>query len=115
MSLQRHRHSSMDTTAALWLEIDQLHLKYLGHEDNVAKIELRSRLEARVKEYLSCVTQDRKFVSSSTGDILNNSVIWISDFSLGKAAEAFQCIEKYAANLLNQPWRVEYRTIKQVG
>ena len=64
----------MDTTAALWLEIDQLHLKYLRHEDNVAKIELRSRLEARVKEYLSCVTQDRKFVSSSTGDILNNSV-----------------------------------------
>ena len=39
---------------------------------------------------------------------------WISDFSLSKAAEAFQCIEKYAANLINQPWRVEYRTIKQV-
>ena len=30
----------MDTTAALWLEIDQLHLKYLRHEDNVAKVEV---------------------------------------------------------------------------
>ena len=37
--MERHRHSSMDTTAALWLEIDQLHLKYLRHEDNVAKVE----------------------------------------------------------------------------
>jgi len=103
----------MDTTAGLWLEIDQLHLKYLTHDDNVEKIQLRTKLEARVKEYLCSVTQDRKFVNSSTGDILNNSFRWISDFSLSKAAEAFQCIEKYAANLINQPWRVEYRTIKQ--
>ena len=39
---------------------------------------------------------------------------WISEFSLMKAAEAFQCVEQYAANLINQPWRLEYRTIRQV-
>ena len=39
---------------------------------------------------------------------------WISEFSLVKASEAFQCVEQYAANLINQPWRLEYRTIRQV-
>ena len=46
---------------------------------------------------------------------LNIYFRWISNFSLSKAAEAFQNIETYAANLLNQSWRVEYRTIKQVN
>jgi len=102
-----------EKTSSIWFDIDQLHLKYLQHEDNVQKIELRKLLEKKAKEYLCLVTQQRKFVSPYTGDIISNSIRWINNFSLSKAAEAFQCIEQYAANLLNQPWRVEYRTIKQ--
>ena len=30
--------SFADRTAELWLEIDQLHLRYLQHEDTVAKV-----------------------------------------------------------------------------
>jgi len=105
--------SSVERTKELWLEIDQRHLKYLQHDDNVAKIELRKELEQKVKEYLCLVPQDRKFVSPTTGDIISNSIRWINEFSLSKAAEAFQCIEQYAANLINQPWRQEYRTIRQ--
>ena len=32
------RMSFADGTSELWLEIDQLHLKYLQHEDNVSKV-----------------------------------------------------------------------------
>jgi hypothetical protein len=32
-----------------------------------------------------------------------------------KAAQAFRYIEQYAANLINQPWRQEYRTIRQAA
>ena len=117
--------SFADRTSELWLQIDQLHLKYLQHDDNVLKvsysasgsisklalqqgdnelkgnhsfpmvtclntfkkfitdllkcypyvqIDLRKKLERLVKEYLCLVPQDRKFVATSTGDIINNSV-----------------------------------------
>ena len=32
--------SFADRTSELWLEIDQLHLKYLQHDDNVLKVGL---------------------------------------------------------------------------
>ena len=32
------RMSSVERTKELWLEIDQRHLKYLQHDDNVAKV-----------------------------------------------------------------------------
>jgi hypothetical protein len=38
---------------------------------------------------------------------------WVPDFSLSKASQAFRYIEEYAANLINQPWRQEYRSIRQ--
>ena len=38
---------SMDTTAGLWLEIDQLHLKYLTHDDNVEKVGISRFLNLR--------------------------------------------------------------------
>jgi hypothetical protein len=44
--------------------------------------------------------------------ILFESARWISDFSALKAARAFEAIEKYAANLINQPWRKEFKEIK---
>ena len=40
------------------------------------------------------------------------SARWVTDFSALKAARAFEAIEKYAANLINQPWRKEFKEIK---
>ena len=58
-----------------------------------------------VGDYLSIVPQQRKFLFSSTGDIILDSAKWKIDFNLMKAADAFRAIEQYAANLINQPWR----------
>ena len=114
---------SESLTSELWLKIDQLHLKYLQSEDTPAKLDIRKKLEGElfivrgdvalfhhvpglVAEYLSIVPQHRKFVNPITGDIVANSAKWKPDFSLVKAANAFRAIEQYAANLINQPWRL---------
>jgi len=100
-------------TAELWLKIDQLHLKFLQAEETPAKLDIRKRLEGLVAEYLSLVPQERKFVSPTTGDLIANSAKWKPDFSLVKAANAFRAVEQYAANLINQPWRQEFWSIRQ--
>jgi spermatogenesis-associated protein 2 len=61
---------------------------------------------------LYLVPQDRKFCSNLASEIIWQSVRWIPNFSALKAASAFEAIEKYAANLINQPWRKEFKTIK---
>jgi len=104
---------SENRTAELWLKIDQLHLKFLQAEETPAKLEIRKKLEGLVAEYLSLVPQERKFVSASTGDLIANSAKWKPDFSLVKAANAFRAVEQYAANLINQPWRQEFWSIRQ--
>ena len=65
-----------------------------------------------VRQYLYLVPQDRKFCSSAPSEIIWQSARWIPNFSALKAASAFEAIEKYAANLINQPWRKEYKIIK---
>jgi len=104
---------SENRTAELWLKIDQLHLKFLQAEETPAKLEIRKKLEGLVAEYLSLVPQERKFVSASTGDLIANSAKWKPDFSLVKAANAFRAVEQHAANLINQPRRQEFWSIRQ--
>jgi len=104
---------SDNRTADLWLKIDQLHLKFLQAEETPAKLEIRKKLEGLVAEYLSLVPHERKFVSGTTGDLVANSAKWKPDFSLVKAANAFRAVEQYAANLINQPWRQEFWSIRQ--
>jgi hypothetical protein len=45
-------------------------------------------------------------------EVMSDSVRWVPDFSGLKAARAFEALETYTANLLNQPWRKEFREIK---
>ena len=99
-------------TADLWLKIDQLHLNYLKAEENHRKIEIRKKLEGYIHQYLCLVPQDRKFCNALTSDILFESCRFVTDFSGVKAAQAFTALENYAANLLNQPWRKEFKEIK---
>ena len=65
-----------------------------------------------VHQYLCLVPQDRKFCNALTSVIVFESARWVTDFSALKAARAFEAIEKYAANLINQPWRKEFKEIK---
>ena len=67
-----------------------------------------------VKHYLYLVPQDRKFCSGLAAEVIWQSARWIPNFSALKAASAFEAIEKYAANLINQPWRKEFKTIKVI-
>ena len=65
-----------------------------------------------IHQYMCLVPQDRKFCNAMTGEIILQSCRWVPDFSALSAARAFEAIEKYAANLINQPWRKEFREIK---
>ena len=65
-----------------------------------------------VHQYLCVVPQERKFCNALISVILFESARWVTDFSALKAARAFEAIEKYAANLINQPWRKEFKEIK---
>jgi len=103
------------TVADLWLKIDQLHLNFIKAEESTRKIDIRKRLEGFVHQYLCLVPQDRKFCSRLVSEIIWQSARWTPNFSAVKAAAAFEAIEKYAANLLNQPWRKEFKEIKQYG
>lgn len=49
-----------------------------------------------------------------TADILHRSAATVTDFSGYRAATAWSAISLYAANLLAQPWRKEYRTVRVV-
>ena len=121
-------------TADLWLKIDQHHLNYLKAEDGPKKLSIRKKLEGKyfvdifynilttvtgflpisgfIQQYLNLVPQDRKFCNSLTNDVLFESARWVPNFSALKASQAFEALETYAANLLNQPWRKEFKEIK---
>ena len=73
---------------------------------------LKNVVAGYVHQYLCLVPQERKFCNAISSLILFESAGWIADFSALKAARAFEAIEKYASNLINQPWRKEFREIK---
>lgn len=43
--------TSPDQTADLWLRIDQLHLNYLKSENNTKKLDIRKKLEGKLRNY----------------------------------------------------------------
>lgn len=47
-----------------------------------------------------------------TADILHRSAATLQDFSGYRAATAWSAISLYAANLIAQPWRKEYRILR---
>ena len=99
----------------MWLKIDQLHLNYLKAEGSAKKLEIRRKLTGFVHQYLCLVPQDRKFCNSSTSELIYESAKWTPGFSALSASSAFEALETYAANLINQPWRKEFREVKQFG
>ncbi|KAL1502263.1 hypothetical protein ABEB36_007429 [Hypothenemus hampei] len=96
----------------LCLHIDQLHLSYLAMEESPEKLQYRSKLEDCIAEFL-CLTQHRDiFIFPDTEQVFYSSAKYKKDFSGYKATMGWNAIQIYAANLLSQPWRKEYRQIK---
>lgn len=58
------------------------------------------------------VPNDNKYEFQETADILHRSAATVQDFSGYRACSAWNAIALYAANLLAQPWRKEYKNLK---
>lgn len=101
-----------DPLEELWKEILDIHWKFLETEESMNKIDLRRKLEGKLKEYISVVSHDRKFFLPETEHVLRKSITQMKDFSAFKASIGFESISQYANNLFTKPWRKEYRTIK---
>ncbi|KYN40724.1 Protein tamozhennic [Trachymyrmex septentrionalis] len=94
------------------MKLEQSHLVYLQTDDSPLKLQQRHKLEGFIKEYLCLVPNENKYVFQETADILHRSAATLTDFSGYRAATAWSAISLYAANLLAQPWRKEYRIVR---
>ncbi|CAH1955393.1 unnamed protein product [Acanthoscelides obtectus] len=102
-----------DRLDELWLELERCHLSYLELEESPEKIEQRNKLEEIIYEFLCIAPHRHKFCYAETEEVLQMSASRKKDFSAYKASTGFAAIQLYAGNLLSQPWRKEYRTIKR--
>lgn len=96
----------------LWQEIDRCHLSYLVLEESPEKIDQRNRLEEYIHDFLCVSGHYHKFTFHETQEVLQLSATYKKDFSAYKAIMGFNAIQMYAGNLLAQPWRKEYKTLK---
>ncbi|XP_076751405.1 PUB and ZnF_RBZ domain-containing protein tamozhennic isoform X2 [Xylocopa sonorina] len=101
-----------DRLQEISMKLEQSHLVYLQTDDSPLKLQQRHKLEGFIKEYLCLVPNENKYVFQETADILHRSAATLQDFSGYRAATAWSAISLYAANLLAQPWRREYRTLR---
>ncbi|XP_053986960.1 uncharacterized protein LOC128880666 [Hylaeus volcanicus] len=103
---------SKDRLQEISMKLEQSHLVYLQTDDSPLKLQQRHKLEGFIKEYLCLVPNENKYVFQETADILHRSAATLQDFSGYRATTAWSAISLYAANLLAQPWRKEYRTLR---
>ncbi|XP_014472168.1 PREDICTED: protein tamozhennic [Dinoponera quadriceps] len=103
---------SKDRLQEISMKLEHSHLAYLQTDDSPLKLQQRHKLEGFIKEYLCLVPNENKYVFQETADILHRSAATVTDFSGYRAATAWSAISLYAANLLAQPWRKEYRTVR---
>jgi len=100
----------------LWLQIDKVHLSYLQTEESLQRIEQKKKLEAYMKEYLCMVASNQRFYFATTKDVLYTSILRrnvpTANFSLSKFCHAWEMLGMYAANLIGQPWRKEFKEIR---
>ena len=63
-------------------------------------------------EYLAITPHSHKFMFHQISEVLETSINICNHFSAYSAACAFDALAQYAANLITQPWRREFRQIK---
>jgi hypothetical protein len=95
----------------LRVRIYENHLSYLNRDETPAKLEMRTKIECLIAEYLSLVPHSHKFSFIEISNCFNRSITENREFSAYKAIGAFEALEKYATNLITHPWRKEYQSI----
>ncbi|CAG9766438.1 unnamed protein product [Ceutorhynchus assimilis] len=110
--MEQETYYNQDKFQELWLKIDKLHLSYLEMDESPDKIRHREKLEDCIADFLITAQHRDKFVFTETEDVLYRSAAFKKDFSGYKAATGWNALQMYAANLLTQPWRKEYRHVK---
>ena len=91
--------------------VQSSHQSYLYMDDNLEKLQFKSKLEALIFELVSVVPHSQKFTNVEVAHCFNQTVVEKDQFSPIQASQAFEKVEKYAENLLRHPWRQEYRVI----
>lgn len=102
----------MSVDEELLEEMNTLHLGYIETEDSPHKLEQREKLERAIMEYLAITPHSHKFMFRQISEALETSINSCSDFNAYNAACAFDALAQYAANLITQPWRREFKEIK---
>ncbi|RVE41203.1 hypothetical protein evm_014148 [Chilo suppressalis] len=97
---------------ALWRRIEDAHYSYLEIEDSPEKLQLKKKLEDYIIEYLSLVPHECKFGLAETGKVFQRTINELPEFSAYRAGLGWAALARYAANLLAQPWRKEYKIIR---
>ncbi|CAH0590413.1 unnamed protein product [Chrysodeixis includens] len=96
----------------LWRRIEDAHYSYLETDDSPEKLQQKKKLEDYIIEYLSLVPHECKFGLTETGKVFQRTVNELPEFSAYRAGLGWAALARYAANLLAQPWRKEYRVIR---
>jgi len=65
-------------------------------------------------QYLYLVPHKDKFKLTGTHRVLHQSAMHISDFDPREASLSFECLARYAHNLLDQPWRKDFLVINVI-
>uniref|UniRef100_A0A2H1VA14 SFRICE_001895 n=1 Tax=Spodoptera frugiperda TaxID=7108 RepID=A0A2H1VA14_SPOFR len=97
---------------ALWRRIEDAHYSYLETDDSPEKLDQKKKLEDYIIEYLSLVPHECKFGLAETGKVFQKTINELAEFSAYRAGLGWAALARYAANLLAQPWRKEYKVIR---
>ncbi|CAG7816539.1 unnamed protein product [Allacma fusca] len=87
------------------------HEQFCKTDDSDKKCEALRLLKGYAEEYLNQVVQAQKFKTPAVESVLNQSIVMIEDFDPREASEAFAHLAKYGQNLLDQPWRPEFKML----
>lgn len=101
---------SQDRLPKLRDKINTHHLNYLISEEVPEKHEIRLKLLAAIRDFLLLSPPSHKYLLPETSTTLHRSSLRPS-FSAYKACQGWDALFKYAANLIAQPWRKEYKQI----
>lgn len=63
-------------------------------------------------EYLTRAPHECKYRLTETGKVFNRTVHELPEFNAYRAGLGWAAVARYAAHLLNQPWRKEYRLLR---
>ncbi|XP_045522306.1 uncharacterized protein LOC123712943 isoform X1 [Pieris brassicae] len=101
-----------DRVPVLWQQIEDAHYSYLEIDDSPEKLQQKKKLQGYITEYLSLVPNEYKFGLQETSKVFQRTVNELPDYSAYRAGIGWAAMARYAANLLAQPWRKEYKVVR---